>query len=81
MEKEQKSNIIKECHLCQSYASFLCFECNYYLCESCFNLIHNKIKIASHKKESLDYFFPIELNCQMHQKDRLNLFCIKDKGN
>ena len=81
MEKEKKQNLFKECQLCQSDAPFLCFGCNCYLCESCFNLIHSKQKSPAHKKESLDPFIPIELNCQIHQNDRLNLFCIKEKGN
>ena len=82
MEKEeQKSILYKECQLCQSNAPFLCFECNYYLCESCFNLIHSKQKNSAHKKEPLDPIVPIELNCKKHPKDRLNLFCFKEKGN
>ena len=81
MEKEeQKSILYKECQLCQSNAPFLCFECNYYLCESCFNLIHSKQKNSAHKKEPLDPIVPIELNCKKHPKDRLNLFCFKEKG-
>ena len=81
MDKEKKSNLYKECHLCQSNATFLCLECNYYLCGSCYDLIHNKQKNQSHKKEPLDLFVPIELNCKIHLKDRLNLFCLKEKGN
>lgn len=81
MDKEKKSNLYKECHLCQSNATFLCLECNYYLCGSCYDLIHSKQKNQSHKKEPLDLFVPIELNCQIHLKDRLNLFCLKEKGN
>ena len=78
--ENKKLNICKECQICQSNASFLCLECNNYLCESCFTLIHSKQKNPSHKKESLDPFFPIELKCQKHPKDRLNLFCLKEKG-
>ena len=82
MEKEkQNSNLSKECQFCQSNANFLCFECNCYLCESCFNSIHNKQKNSSHKKKLLDPFVPIELNCQKHPKVPLNLFCLKEKGN
>ena len=81
MDKEKKSNLYKECHLCQSNATFLCLECNYYLCGSCYDLIHSKQKNQSHKKEPLDLFVPIELNCKIHLKDRLNLFCLKEKGN
>ena len=80
MDKEKKSNLYKECHLCQSNATFLCLECNYYLCGSCYDLIHSKQKNQSHKKEPLDLFVPIELNCKIHLKDRLNLFCLKEKG-
>ena len=80
-KEEQKSNLYKECQLYQSNASFLCFECNYYLCESCFNVIHSKQKNPNHKKDPLDPIVPIELNCKKHPKDRLNLFCFKEKGN
>ena len=59
MDKEKKSNLYKECHLCQSNATFLCLECNYYLCGSCYDLIHSKQKNQSHKKEPLDLFVPI----------------------
>ncbi len=81
MDSQKKLSFYKECHLCQCNAPFLCFECNYYLCQSCYDLIHSKQKNSSHKKEPLDRFVPIELNCQIHLKDRLNLFCVGEKGN
>lgn len=78
--EEKKSGFNKECQLCQFNALYLCLECNNYFCDSCHNLIHNKQKNEKHKKEELDPFIPIDLYCPKHPKDRLNLFCISEKG-
>ena len=79
MDSQKKLSFYKECHLCQCNAPFLCFECNYYLCQSCYDLIHSKQKNSSHKKEPLDRFVPIELNCQIHQKIDLIYFVSEKK--
>ena len=79
--KEEKSKFFKYCNICQLNAKFLCFECDLYFCESCYDLIHSRQKDKSHKKENINQFIPIELKCSIHSKERLNLFCINDKGN
>jgi len=76
----KKSNIIKECEICESNATCLCFQCNNYFCESCYKMIHDKAKKGSHKKEIIDPFVPIDLKCPYHPKDRINLFCANEKG-
>ena len=66
MEKEKKQNLFKECQLCQSDAPFLCFECNYYLCES------DYIKLSKYYKhnlwQSIKDKSPIFANLQSHIK-------------
>ena len=79
--EEQKSGFNKECLLCTSFASCLCLVCNNYFCDSCYTTIHDKPKSKNHKKEDIDPFIPIDLYCPKHPKDRLNLFCISEKGN
>ena len=44
-------------------------------------MIHDIKKNPKHKKENIDLFVPIDLKCQEHPKDRINLFCLDDKGN
>ena len=78
MEKE--NNIIKKCNICGSEAKCLCFECNDYFCDKCYKLIHELKKEPQHKKENIDLFIPIDLKCPEHPKDRINLFCLDDKG-
>ena len=76
----KKSKNIKECELCESNATCLCFKCNNYFCESCFKMIHGKTKYLSHKKENIDPFIPIELKCPYHPQNPMNLFCLNEKG-
>ena len=70
----------KKCDICENEASNLCFDCMMYFCETCYKLIHDKKKSDNHKKEKLDFFVPIELRCQDHPKNFINLFCMDDKG-
>jgi len=76
----KKSNKIKECEICESNATYLCFQCNNYFCESCYKIIHDKAKKGSHKKENIDPFVPIDLKCPYHFQNPMNLFCINEKG-
>ena len=80
MEMEKKQNNNKLCEICKEMATSLCFECLMYLCESCFKFIHDKQINKNHKKEKIDYFAPIDIKCTEHPKDRINLFCIEEKG-
>ena len=80
MEKE-KNKLLKECEYCKTNASCLCFECNSYFCDRCYKAIHVLRDGPNHKKENIDVFVPIDLKCPEHPKDRMNLFCIDEKGN
>ena len=51
-----------------------------YLCDSCFKYIHDKPANNHHIKEKIDYFVSIDIKCPKHPNDRLNLFCVDDKG-
>ena len=78
---EQKKKIQKYCELCSELAKTLCLNCNSYLCNSCSNFIHEKIKKnAQHKKEEIDPYVPIEIKCPEHPKIPMNSFCLEDKG-
>ena len=78
---EKKSELIKECEICKTNASCLCFQCNNYYCESCYKFVHDKQANSSHKKESIDPFMPIDIKCPEHPQDRMYLFCADEKGN
>ena len=78
MEKNKKEQ--KLCQICGENANNLCYNCVMYLCDSCFKFIHDKNINKNHKKEKVDYFLPISLKCPYHPKDRINLFCLDEKG-
>ena len=81
MEEKQKN--FKNCDLCNSQATTLCFDClyNYYFCDSCYKYIHDKKENSNHKKENIDYILQIDTRCPEHPKIPLNLFCLDEKGN
>jgi len=79
MENPKLINI-KECDYCDLKAINICFKCRKYFCENCFKIIHNLKKNIGHQKELIDPFFPEEINCPIHSKYPLELFCINDKG-
>ena len=79
-ERNNKENNCKECEICKVEAKYLCFECNSYFCEDCHKFIHDKHVNSSHKKISVDLFVNIDLKCNKHPKDRINLFCLNEKG-
>ena len=73
-------NQTKKCDLCRKNANCVCFECVQYFCEQCYKIIHDIKKDSQHKKESIDFFVPIDIKCPYHPKNPLNLFCINEKG-
>ena len=81
MEENQKN--FKNCDLCKSQATTLCFDCpyNYYFCDSCYKYTHDKKENSNHKKENIDYILTIDTRCAEHPKNPLNLFCLDEKGN
>ena len=78
---EEKSHLkTKECEICGSDATSLCFKCMQYFCEVCFKLIHDKTKNSNHKKEIIDPYVPIDVKCQSHPMIPIKLFCLDDRG-
>ena len=77
---ENNLKLIKECEICESNASCLCFKCKQYYCDSCFKKVHVKSTKSNHKMEKIDIYVPIDLYCQAHPDIPLNLFCADEKG-
>ena len=76
----ERGNLIKRCELCDKNATCICFKCNNYYCDNCFKLIHDFPNYSIHKKEIIDPFLPFDIKCPIHPEDRMNLFCIDEKG-
>ena len=76
-------NILKNfkyCEICGVNATCLCFKCKMYLCDSCYQFIHNKEIKKQHKKEKIDYFVPFDIKCPDHPENIINLFCLNEKS-
>ena len=78
MEKEEI--ITKQCELCKETATNICFDCSFYLCDSCFEFLHEKKANLEHKKDEIDPFISIDIKCPVHPKIPMNLFCLKEKS-
>ena len=80
MEVTQKN--LKQCEMCKDEeAKSLCHQCYCYYCDNCFKYVHERKKNSEHKKEKIDYFVPIDTDCPEHDGNRINLFCLDEKGN
>ena len=79
MEKNQRT-LIKECEICKEDANSLCFKCNSYYCEQCFNYVHGKKNNSNHIKERIEPFVSIDLKCPEHKDHPMFLFCVEEKG-
>ena len=79
MEKEKIEE--KKCELCKDKATNVCFDCSFYLCDSCFKFLHEKKANLDHKKDDINHFFSFNIKCPKHQKVTMNLFCIEEKSN
>ena len=75
----EKNN--KECDFCGITATYLCFKCIHYFCDSCYIFMHYKQKNLNHKKEIIEPNIPIDLKCQYHPINPITLFCLDEKGN
>ena len=71
----------KMCELCKEIATCICFDCSFYLCDSCNKFLHEKKKNLEHKKEYIDPFFSYDIKCPKHPKIPMNLFNSKEKSN
>ena len=72
--------IEKKCEICEDKATNICFDCQFYLCDSCFKFIHEKKCNSVHKKEEIDPFIPMDIKCQIHPKNQINIFCAQEKS-
>ena len=70
----------KICELCKELATNICFDCNFYLCDSCFKFLHNKKANSGHKKEAINPFISMDIKCPEHPKVPINLFCLEEKS-
>ena len=70
----------RHCEICKEKATNICFECSFYLCDSCFKFIHEKKANIKHKKEDIDPYVSIDIKCPKHEKNHMNLFCIDEKS-
>ena len=77
---EQNKSKIKECDICGSNATYLCFNCIQYFCDSCHKMIHDIKKNVNHKREPIDLYVPIELKCPEHPIIPMTLFCLDERG-
>ena len=76
----EEKNEEKKCELCKSQATNICFNCSFYLCDSCFEFLHKQKSNSEHKKESINPFISINIKCPEHPEVPMNLFCIKEKS-
>ena len=71
---------LKKCEICGLEASCLCLKCLMYFCENCYKFIHEKELNNKHEKEKIDYFAPIDTKCAEHPNNKIELFCLDEKG-
>ena len=70
----------QKCEICKEVATNMCFECSFYLCDNCFEFIHNKNANLDHKKENINLFNSFDIRCPKHPRISLNLFCKEEKS-
>ena len=70
----------KICEICKKKALYICFQCKKYYCEECNKYVHNIEINSQHKKEKIDSFKSIDINCPEHSENQYTFFCADDKG-
>ena len=70
----------KLCDLCKEPANTICFDCSFYLCESCKEFLHNKKSNIQHKKENISSIIPMPLKCEKHPKIPISKFSKETKS-
>ena len=70
----------KKCELCEEKATSICFDCSFYLCDSCFTFIHEKKAKVGHKKEDINPYISLDIKCPLHPKIPMSLFCVEEKS-
>ena len=66
---EKIKSMEKNCELCKEAATNICYDCSFYLCDSCFKFLHKKKANLEHKKEKIDPCISIDMNCAKHPKN------------
>ena len=66
----------KLCELCKEPVTNICFDCQFYLCESCFEFLHNKKANTLHKKEDINPIIPLYTKCKEHPKIPISHFSL-----
>ena len=69
----------KLCDICKESATNVCFDCSFYLCDSCLEFIHEKKSNFSHKNEEIEELIPLIVKCEKHPKIPITKFS-KDKN-
>ena len=68
------------CELCKESATNICFDCQFYLCETCFEFLHSKKANTLHKKEDINPIIPLYTKCKEHPKVPISHFSPNKKG-
>ena len=76
----ENSKLINNCEICNSNSICICFECSSYLCNNCYNIIHNNEERKNHIKRKIDNNININVKCPIHPKHPIELFCIEEKS-
>ncbi len=64
----------KICDICKETATNVCFDCSFYLCDSCLEFIHKKKSNFQHKNETIEKMIPLLIKCEKHPKIPLTKF-------
>jgi len=79
-EKDESEEEDRKCELSKDKANNICFDCSFYLCDNCFEYLHNKKVNSEHKKEEIEPLISIDFKCREHPIVPMNLFCIKENS-
>ena len=77
---QSNQSLKKECEVCGSDPTSICYTCFMYYCDSCFKISHAQKKKSDHKKSKIDPIVPIDTKCSKHPQNIIDLFCIDEKG-
>ena len=70
----------KKCDICKNNATIICYDCSFYLCDTCFEFIHKNNVNSEHKNEPIEPFISFDIRCPEHPKIPMSLFCVNEKS-
>ena len=70
----------KICDICKEQATKVCFDCSFYLCDSCLDYIHEKKSNFEHKNEAINQIIPLLIKCEKHPKIPITMFSKDEKS-